>query len=347
MEGLVDAFLRRQIYLLRFAAGLGSRMVAYLDQTEFELKRELDRRVAQFAQVGLDPGPATTKRLETLREAIAAVRDVAFASIKRLVTGELKDMAAIEAEKTAEILAKVAPKDLQIEAATARELGAIVEAKPFEGAVLKDWIDRLAENDTRRISDQVIIGMIANEPNEKIARRIFGTAAQQGKDGTLAVSRNGARALARTATNHVSNQSRQLVYQANADILKQERFLATLDARTTPLCRSLDGNTYPLGEGPIPPLHWNCRSVRVPFFGEVQGNRAALGGPVDGKLTYQTWLARQTPAFQDEVLGVSKGKLFRDGKLTLDRFVDENGEEYTLAELRRREPAAWARAFPE
>jgi len=37
--------------------------------------------------------------------------------------------------------------------------------------------------------------------------------------------------------------------------------------------------------------------------------------------------------------------LFRQGGLTLDRFVDRAGREYTLDELRRREAAAWEKTF--
>ena len=41
-------------------------------------------------------------------------------------------------------------------------------------------------------------------------------------------------------------------------------------------CRSLDGNTYPLGEGPMPPIHWNCRSLRVPrITPDAVGSRPA------------------------------------------------------------------------
>lgn len=61
--------------------------------------------------------------------------------------------------------------------------------------------------------------------------------------------------------------------------------------------------------------------------------------------TYPTWLKRQPARFQDEVLGPSRGRLFRRGDLPLTRFVDRNtGREYTLAELRRREPEAWEKA---
>lgn len=64
-------------------------------------------------------------------------------------------------------------------------------------------------------------------------------------------------------------------------------------------------------------------------------------GTVPARMNYQTWLGRQTAEFQDEVLGSTRGKLFRKGKLSLDKFVDRSGHRYTLEELRRRERQAF------
>jgi hypothetical protein len=49
--------------------------------------------------------------------------------------------------------------------------------------------------------------------------------------------------------------------------------------------------------------------------------------------TYAQWLKRQPAPTQDDILGPARGKLFRSGKLTVDRFVDMKGKTLTLAEL--------------
>ncbi len=56
-------------------------------------------------------------------------------------------------------------------------------------------------------------------------------------------------------------------------------------------------------------------------------------GTVPADVTYQEWLSRQPAAFQDQVLGPSRGKLFRDGGVTLTQFVDRLGNELTLEQL--------------
>ena len=63
---------------------------------------------------------------------------------------------------------------------------------------------------------------------------------------------------------------------------------------------------------------------------------------VSSNTTYGDWLKKQPAAFQREVLGETRYKLFAKGDLTLDRFVDgETGKQYTLAQLRELEPHAF------
>jgi len=77
----------------------------------------------------------------------------------------------------------------------------------------------------------------------------------------------------------------------------------------------------------------------------IAGTRASMNGQVPGNLTYNAWLRRQPRAFIDEVLGPTKARLYLDGRLHLDRFIDlDTGKPFTLQELRRRYEAAWMRA---
>lgn len=68
-----------------------------------------------------------------------------------------------------------------------------------------------------------------------------------------------------------------------------------------------------------------------------------FGGPAK-MLTYNDWLKRQPSARQDEILGQTKGQLFREGGLTVDSFVDRAGNELTLKQLSERRPSAFRKA---
>ena len=67
-------------------------------------------------------------------------------------------------------------------------------------------------------------------------------------------------------------------------------------------------------------------------------------GTVPAQTTYQNWLSRQPAKFQDEVLGPTRGKLFRQGGLTVDKFVDNTGRRLTLDDLREVNAGAFEKA---
>ena len=52
--------------------------------------------------------------------------------------------------------------------------------------------------------------------------------------------------------------------------IKQYEILATLDSRTSDICRSLDGNVYDVSEAEVginyPPFHPNCRTTTIAHF---------------------------------------------------------------------------------
>ena len=183
----------------------------------------------------------------------------------------------------------------------------------------------------------------------QLMRDIRGTKALNYKDGLVDVSRRQAEAVARTAVQHVSQQSREATWEANSDIVEGYQFVATLDGRTTSQCRSLDGKKFGVKEGPRPPLHVNCRSTTIPIlpkefdFLDEGATRASKDGYVPANQSYYEWLKTQPESFQNEVLGASRAKLFREGGLSAEKFaalnLGKNFEPLSLAEMQAKEPA--------
>ena len=69
--------------------------------------------------------------------------------------------------------------------------------------------------------------------------------------------------------------------------------------------------------------------------GIKRNTRASMDGQVPAEITFDKWLGGKTPAFQDELLGKGRGKLFRDGKITLTDLIDQSGRPLTIEELER------------
>lgn len=359
-----DALLGHQVQLLRFGKGLRDRINALLARSEPELRRRIRSRLERIAALNNDPGPATTERLEQMRRMIVALQKDTWTGINGLVRTQLVGLATGENIFISGLISDALPVIYKPAIATPRELRAIVYARPFQNQLLRGWLSGFRLGDQRRMMEEIRQGLLFSETPTQIGRRIFGTSALNGADGVRQITRRGAQTLAQTATSAISNGVRSQVYKMNRKVIPKEVFVATLDSRTTPVCQSLDGDIFPVGEGPVPPIHMNCRSIRAPVvdgrrlgtrpasanfrgrLGKLRGPArrrevAKLIGRVPAETTYQDFLRRSGAAFQDNVLGPTRGRLFRAGEFDVKGFVDNSGRRLSLRELYETKPSAF------
>jgi len=241
------------------------------------------------------------------------------------------------------------------------------------GKVLEKSFRGLAESQADLFAKTVRNGLLTGESTDKIARRLKGRL-RFGQPGSLrqiaqaggevtAVANNQVMALIRTSINQVANETSQQVYKANQDVTKRYRYVATLDSRTSPICRSLDGREFAYGKGPTPPQHFNCRSTTVPIIDNsglgisrppqtelrrpntaFGPSRARRGDTVPSNQTYGEWLDKQPKEVKADVLGASKVPYFNrltekfGPTVAIRKFVARDGSELTLEQLKRRYP---------
>ena len=385
-EALFDAMVSHQIGLLRYSGSVRNRIWSLLDATEADLKAEILDRAARS---GIDT-PGRLRSLEALLVRLRESRLKGWKGAREVWFEEMRALAKAEPEFFTQIVSTAVPVEISATLPSPERLRAIVSSRPFQGKTLKGWADNVQRADLSRIEDQIKIGLVQGEHPNRIARRIVGSVALRGRDGATQVTRRQAAAITRTAVSGVSSEARREWMLANDDLAPQEVFTATLDSRTTPICRSLDGNLYDVGTGPRLPLHFGERSVYSPVIdGEVIGERPRrdftqrqllreyadregirapvkrsglprgkrgefdvfarkrmreLTGTAPAKLSYQKWLGQQSVAIQDDILGSTRGALFRRGGLTLDKFVDFDGSELTLDQLAGRYSGAFEKA---
>ena len=225
--------------------------------------------------------------------------------------------------------------------------------KGSEGKTVTDLFNELANNESNKYINHIKLARYEGKTNQQIVQMIRGTRKNGYKDGLMEVTSRQAKTIVRTTVQHAAMQGKAEFANDNADIIKGEQWLSTLDGRTSSACRSLDGQVFELGKGPRPPLHHNCRStvlivLRDEYAGRGNINkRASKDGPVDNE-SYYSWLNKQPKEFQDDVLGETRGKLLRSGGLSADKFaalqLDKNFKPLTLAEMRDREPMAFKKA---
>lgn len=108
------------------------------------------------------------------------------------------------------------------------------------------------------------------------------------------VSRSRAEALVRTEANFFHNAAAQKSYVDSG--IDRYEILATLDSRTSRICRKQDGviykeSDYKPGET-APPFHPRCRTTTIPYFDESEymehEKRQSADGLIDS-ITYEEW----------------------------------------------------------
>ena len=234
------------------------------------------------------------------------------------------------------------------------------------GKVLEKSFRGLAESQADLFAKTVRNGLLTGESTDKLARRLKGRL-RFGQPGSLrqmaqaggevtAVANHQVMAMVRTSINQVANASSQQVYEANQDVTKRYRYVATLDSRTSPICQALDGQEFDYGKGPVPPQHFNCRSTTVPLIDykglgippPKPGKRRSSDGLVPANQTYGQWLSNQSKAVKADVLGPEKVPYFNrlarkyGPTKAIRKFVSEDGSELTLDQLKRRYPSGKA-----
>lgn len=351
---LLDAAVSHQVALQRYGNGVIRRILALLNRVDADLFAQLTAALERAPQ-----NVVTVERIDQLLASVRSINAQAYRQLMQELEGELRQFAAYEVGYQQRLFERAIPAAVQVQfqvaSASATQAYAAALARPFQGRLLREWAQSIEADRMARIRDAVRMGFVEGESIDQIVRRIRGTRANGYADGLLEIDRRNAVSVVRTAVAHTASVARDQLYEANADIIKGERWSSTLDSRTTPVCRARDGKLYEVGKGPKAPAHWNCRSVRVPVLKSWRelgidedelpaGTRASMDGQVPADLTYQQWLKNKPASFQDEVLGPTRGKLFRQGGVTLDRFVNREGDQITLAELRRKDAEAFERA---
>lgn len=329
---IVERMTRHQVMIQRLGSGHVRKLLPILERLSQDIR----------ARLQADPTEFQFNRLSAMFADINAMMRSSGAELSDGLFDELIDFAQYEAGFSQRALSDLVtaqmalPAESQVRAALTQARTSLVSGKTVQTLTVRQMVDQFTETKRREIDQIVRAGFIEGRTTDDMARQVRSVVDQKGK--------RQAEALIRTATNHAGSVAREAFYLENEDVIQEEEWVATLDSRTTILCAGRDGNKYPVGQGPHPPAHYNCRSIRVPrvdpeftLFGKGSGDRASMDGPVNAQTTYGGWLKKQPKEFQDDVLGPERAKLFRSGEVSIDGFTDDMGRTLTLDELRLRE----------
>ena len=273
-EKILDEYVRHQTYLLRYAGGLTNKVLPYLAATEQKVYDVVIKYATAIGDNRTMTGASGRKWQTDFAAALNAARDPAWAKTLGITTEDLQGLAVYEAANAAAIIEGAVPVVLNITLPPTAHLISIVNSQPFQGRTLKGWVEQTAQADVDRMLNYAKNGIVQGLTPTQIARGVIGTKAANYTDGQARKAFKDIEAVILTLTNGIQNEAHEALYAENDDVIKNEQFANTLDSRTTIECigageaneYGLGKGIYPRGKGPMPPLHFRCRSLRVPYI---------------------------------------------------------------------------------
>ncbi len=121
------------------------------------------------------------------------------------------------------------------------------------------------------------------------------------------------------------------------DGVEEYQILATLDMKTSDICREQDNKIYKIDEyvtgSTAPPFHYFCRTTTVPYYGEYEGTRIARD-PVNNKsynvpanMSYKEWYDKYIKNNEEALLEDKKWKNRITDKEQYKKYKEVLGKE--------------------
>lgn len=141
------------------------------------------------------------------------------------------------------------------------------------------------------LKEELLVNLVTGRTDREVAEIVANKYAQGASN---------ARRLVRTESCNLANQMEMQSYEECG--IDKYRYVATLDLRTSPACRKLDGKVFPVSEQQpgvnCPPMHPWCRSTTICLIDgiDMANMKRRARDPVTGKtytvpadMTYQQW----------------------------------------------------------
>lgn len=376
---IANALTQHSSYSYRASTAVVNRLNDEVDRLTRALTGELSERLEDLSKAELDAfvaGKYTTSRLKALKAEIDGWGKALSEAIESEWSASALSLAGFEAAYVADLMGQ-ALDDLPKVTIKPKSIFERALQTPVMGRHVQEMASALAPKQVDQVYALLRQGISTGQTNGEIIRALRGTQALGYKDGLTHAAKADVERFVRTARNHVANVAGEEMWR-DLGVTHVKR-LAALEGRTCGVCAALDGLVYAIDDAkPAATLHPNCRCRYVASIDdEVSGNRPfvralkvkkrdgtdrfrSIGdmtknqreeaglkvGQVKATTTYGKWFAGQDAAYQREWLGPSRYKLYKEGGMSLDRFVDvQAGKQYSLEELRQRDADTFKAVF--
>lgn len=331
-EKLMEADIEHILELLKYAISVKNRLSSnYFKEIEQMLKDMFDIEIKdkkQLTELLIEADKRIDKSIATMQESYNAEM-LAVANLEKSFAHNLLKASLPRVFRSELVLNKYTSKD-------------ILALNILNSSTSKNIFTELNASSKRTFRKFISEGFDAGESNYKIYKKSTKTVGFR-----VAFDRN-AMTIVRTGVMAMANEAKSQFAKDNERFFEGVQWVSTLDSKTTPICMKNDGKFFKVGEGPRPPAHYNCRSTVIFIVKKIadlekefgkkakldEDTRMSMDGKVPESVNYEKFLRGKGDDFIKEKLGVTRAKLFTDGKLTLDDLVNSRtGGFYTIETL--------------
>ena len=208
-----------------------------------------------------------------------------------------------------------------------KEIDKVVNSK-WSG---KNYSSRIWSNTkalAQDIKEELLINLVTGRSNKEVADIIANKFAQ---------GSSVARRLVRTESAYLSAELNFKAY--NEMGIEEYQFLATLDLKTSEICRKMDLMLFKVKDRKVgvncPPMHPWCRSTTIPVVDRkyLEGKQRAARDPVTGKtiyvprdMTYDEWYSKYVKGKTEAEVTEKKIKNQSSDRKQYDRYHEVLGE---------------------
>lgn len=315
MSATLDASIEHAIYKQRLSAKFARDALPIIKDARDWLRARLAAE-----------GDYTTKRkLRKLIEDSEQQMKRILGRYPRMLSGSLSEYGDYEAEFQQSIVNRlVAGTDLPSHTTVWNSIkDSVVQTGSKQILTYKEMLDGFSGTTARQVRNALIQGFQSGQTLAEVKRSLLGIGGVMNE-----VQVRHASTLARTGVAHASSIASDEFYKANSDIISHYEWVSVLDTRTTEQCAALSGEVFKVGQGPLPPAHYNCRSTTAPVLVDEFQEVNDLLGSTEGDVTYYQWLKKQKASVIDEALGRERGLIFRNAGLTPQEFKEASVNQF-------------------
>lgn len=265
-DALQDLTVVHAINLERLKASETAIVMDILDDLGLSVQKQLEK---------IDPtgvGPTyRARRLARLEKTIKATTALHYKKIKSQSASSLAETAKVGAKATANGVNSSLGVSLGATLPPPVVLRELAGKTLVQGEQVKAYWDEQFAGTRGNFVRQMRMGVAGGEALPALVARVRGTKDNNFTDGIMTASKRKAEALVRTSVSAVNNAAAIATIEANGDLFNGVQWLATLDTRTSDICKARSGLTWDENYQPVghaiawspPPAHFNCRSTII------------------------------------------------------------------------------------